>query len=242
MRTYRCFVDIPQLTAPDRVTLASPASHHLINVLKIKVGNPLTLFNGTDKIFMANVHQITRHHVIVDVKEVYEESRESPLHIHLVQAITKGERMDFTLQKSVELGVAEITPVFSERCEVRLKGERVEVKMNHWRKVIISACEQCGRNRLPVLNTPEPFMEWIRNHPTSLGLIADPRATQTLHELTLPSRVVLMIGPEGGFSLSEVDWAIQHEFKPIRVGPRILRTETAAMAIITALQCKAGDL
>lgn len=242
MRTHRCFIDKKPLTVGERVNIEGPTVHHLINVLKVKEDHPLMLFNDTGHTFLANILQITRHRIVVEIKEAYEENRESPLHIHLIQSIAKGERMDFTLQKSVELGVCEITPVFSERSEVKLKGDRLESKMLHWRKIIISACEQCGRNQLPILNAPVPFLDWIKNNPVPLGLIADPRASKTIHELTLPKSIVLMIGPEGGFSLTEINWAIQHEYIPIRVGPRILRTETAAMAIISTLQFQAGDL
>lgn len=242
MRTYRFFIDKPTLSVGDRLIIEPPLSHHMVTVLKLKEQQSVKLFNGTGVTFLGDILNITRRTVMVEVLKAYEESRESPLRIHLIQSISKGDRMDFTLQKSVELGVTEITPVFSERSEVRLRGERVETKMAHWRKVMISACEQSGRNHIPTLHTPVYFLDWIKNNPVQLGIIADPKATQTIHDLKIPQQVSLMIGPEGGFSLGEIDAAVQHQFVSIKMGPRILRTETAAMVIITALQFQAGDL
>jgi len=242
MKLHRFFIDKPTLIVGDKLVIEKPLAHYMVNVLRLKLQRPVMLFNDSGTTFLGTIVEVTRHTLVIEVTESYEESKESNLKIHLVQSISKGERMDFTLQKSVELGVTEITPVFSERTEVRVKGERIDSKMAHWRKVIVSACEQCGRNRLPRLNMPVPMLEWLRANPVTLGLIADPNATQTLHNMTIPEEVTLIVGPEGGFTLTEIHEAIQHEFIPIKMGPRILRTETAAMAIMTLLQFRGGDL
>jgi 16S rRNA (uracil1498-N3)-methyltransferase len=242
MKLHRFFIDKPTLTVGDKLVIEKPLAHYMVNVLRLKLQRPVMLFNDSGMTFLGTIVEVTRHTLVIGVTEAYEESKESALKVHLVQSISKGERMDFTLQKSVELGVAEITPVFSERTEVRVKGERIDSKMTHWRKVIIAACEQCGRNRLPRLNTPMFLLEWLRTHPVSLGVIADPNATTTLHHLDIPNAVTLMVGPEGGFTLTEMHEAIQHQFIPIKMGPRILRTETAALAMMTLLQFRGGDL
>ncbi|MEY3182340.1 MAG: hypothetical protein RLZ35_325 [Pseudomonadota bacterium] len=242
MKLHRFFIEKPSLIVGDKLVIEKPLAHYMVNVLRLKLQRPVMLFNDTGHTFLGTIIEVTRHTLVIEVTESYEESKESNLKVHLVQSISKGERMDFTLQKSVELGVTEITPVFSERTEVRVKGERVDSKMAHWRKVIISACEQSGRNRLPRLNPPIAMMEWLRLNPITLGIIADPNATETLHKVPIQGEATLLVGPEGGFALTEIHAAIQHGFIPIKMGPRILRTETAAIAIMTLLQFCGGDL
>lgn len=171
-------------------------------------------------------------------------STESPLSLHLLQAVSKGERMDLVIQKAVELGVREITPVLTERCVVRLKGSRAEKRHRHWREIIINACEQCGRNRLPLLHHITPVEKVLDEPSGGLKLVLDPSAASSIGALASPrdGEVHLLIGPEGGLSDWELDQATLHGFTAVRLGPRILRTETAALASLSALQVLWGDL
>ena len=167
---------------------------------------------------------------------------ESVLEIHLGQVISKGEKMDFVIQKATELGVKKITPLFSERSVVHLKQDRLEKKTGHWQKIAIHAAEQCGRTVVPAIEHPIPIAEWVfnRDEKTRLGL--DPLSPNGLNALPILGSVALLIGPEGGLTEQELVYAKERGFQTVSCGPRILRTETAALVAITALQCKAGDL
>ncbi len=164
------------------------------------------------------------------------------MHIHLGQAISRGERMDYTLQKSVELGVQIITPLFTERCGVDLQGERLEKRMQHWQQVIISACEQSGRCYIPELKAPCSLEKWLMELKVDLAWIMDPRASTPLSAIQKSvGRVALLCGPEGGLSELELDQAKQHGLLGLLMGPRILRTETAALTALSLLQAQWGD-
>jgi 16S rRNA (uracil1498-N3)-methyltransferase len=168
---------------------------------------------------------------------------ESPLNIHLAQGISRGDRMDFTLQKSVELGVNTITPIFTERCGVKLSGERLEKKHQQWQKIVISACEQSGRCAVPIVATPIYLADWLAQETAALKLNLHPKAEHSIMNLPIENqRVRLLIGPEGGLSDDEIANANKAGFHDVLLGPRVLRTETAALTAITALQCRYGDL
>lgn len=242
MRIPRIFVAM-ELATDTLIQLPKEPANHLANVLRLKAGHPVVLFNGDGNEYSAELHNISRKGASVLVSARLGISVESPLELHLMQGVSKGERMDLVMQKSAELGVTRITPVITERCPVKLNQDRWEKKQQHWEKVIISACEQCGRNKLPVLNPPIDFMEAIRQSTNQLRLILHPEAEQRIANFARPQDGVrLLIGPEGGLSETELYQAAEFGFHKVLMGPRVLRTETAAIAALTLLQAQFGDL
>ncbi|MCE2595876.1 16S rRNA (uracil(1498)-N(3))-methyltransferase [Motilimonas cestriensis] len=228
-----------------QLDLNDDAANHVGRVLRLNVGDQIWLFNGEDENqYLANIVQSTKKHVQVKIVECQTTANESPLKIHLGQAISRGDRMDFVIQKSVELGVDAITPIFSERCGVKLSGERLEKKRQQWQKIAIAACEQSGRNQVPEINQPISFNDWINQQDDAVKLTLHPRANYRINTLPEPKvkQIRLLIGPEGGFTGDEVNLSEQAGFIETLLGPRILRTETAALTAITALQCRFGDL
>jgi 16S rRNA (uracil1498-N3)-methyltransferase len=165
---------------------------------------------------------------------------ESPLHVHIGQGLSRGERMDWAIQKATELGVAEITPIVSSRCEVRLKDERTDKRMSHWRQVAISACEQCGRSVLPLIHPPLVLEDWLKQSSAELKLVLHPVA-EPLTSHRKPQSLAFLIGPEGGLSDNEVALAQSAGFQPARLGPRVLRTETAPIVALAVAQHLWGD-
>ena len=226
-----------------QVTLEADAAHHLARVLRLPIGSPLILFNGDGNEYPAEIIALDKKNVVVVISNVLTEARESPLAIHLGVAISKGERMDWVIQKATELGVTEISPLQTERVEVRLHGEREEKKLAHWRAVAISACEQCARNRIPVINDVRPLFNWIENIQVDAKFVLHHRSVAVLDaQNAAPKSVALLIGPEGGLSEAEIGTAEQRGFQPLRLGPRVLRTETAPLAALSVLQFLWGDL
>jgi 16S rRNA (uracil1498-N3)-methyltransferase len=225
------------------LVLPEAAAHHAARVLRLRAGDELTLFNGQGGEYAAVIAAITRSEVRVDVCQHDPVERESPLAVTLVQAISSGERMDLTIQKAVELGVQRIVPVESERCVVRLKGERAEKRVAHWQQVAIAACEQCGRNRIPEVGMIVPLAVWIvaeRNVALRWALM--PGAPTALRDVSRPGKAIeLLVGPEGGLTGAEAEQAQRAGYVPVRLGPRVLRTETAAPALLAALQALWGD-
>ncbi len=230
------------LSIHDYVELDTATSHRLTTVLRLTVGAQLILFNGDGYEYRSVIKTQKKHNLGVTILEKHPKNIESPLVIHLGQVISKGEKMDFVIQKATELGVHTITPLFSERSVIHLKSERLEKKFEHYQKIAIHAAEQCGRTTVPRIEKSLPCAEWIFSRQEAARLILDPSATHTLSTLTLKSPIALLIGPEGGLTDTEVTYALQHGFTALRLGPRILRTETAALTAIAALQAKAGDL
>lgn len=246
MRVPRLFLARP-LAVGARVTLEEAASNHLLRVLRLKPGAPLRLFNGAGGEYEATLDAVERGTAIVTLGAFVDVSRESSLAITLAQGISRGERMDYTLQKSVELGVARILPLETEFGQVRLEGERRERRYRHWEGVIAGASEQSGRTRPPELLPITTLDRWLAAAPASgegLRLALDPAAETTLGGLQLPPAggVTLLIGPEGGLSDREIGQARRTGFIGLRLGPRILRTETAGIAALAALQVLRGDL
>ena len=225
------------------ITLDDNAFNHLIRVLRMKTGESITLFDGSNQITPAVIHEVNKKTVIVKTANSVLDNRESPLNIHLGQVISRGDKMEFTIQKSVELGVNTITPLLSERCGVKLDQERLEKKVQQWQKIIISACEQCGRNIIPSINPVMKLETWCANLTDSLKLNLHPKAEQGINQLPCDNNnISLLIGPEGGLSNEEISMTHQYQFTDILLGPRVLRTETAALTAITALQVRFGDL
>ncbi|EKD77804.1 MAG: hypothetical protein ACD_42C00171G0004 [uncultured bacterium] len=224
--------------------LDAGASHHLLQVLRKKVGERFIIFNGQGGEFDATLISSNKKTACVAIGEFHERNTESPLKIHLGQGISRGERMDYAIQKSVELGVAEITPLFTEFCQVQLSENRIEKRVAHWQAIAISAAEQSGRCVVPVVHTPISFLEWIQKNNSTLKLICCPRQTETLtsENNSTPKNIAIVIGAEGGFSDREIALALQEKFSTFSLGPRILRTETATVVALTLLQEKWGDL
>lgn len=240
MTLPRVFVTT-KLASKQEIILDTNISNHLLQVLRLKVNDPLKVFNDTGGEFSAIITAINKHHATVLIKEFVQCNRESPLQIHLGQGISRGEKMDFTVQKAVELGVNTITPLFTKYCNVKLNSERLENRLQHWQGVAISAAEQSGRCYVPKILPAQTLQDWFAKT-TGLCLILDPRATNKLSDIKEhPSSITILVGPEGGLSDTEIILAKQNNFLPIKFGPRILRTETAALAAISVLQAKWGD-
>ena len=240
MRVPRIF-QASSIEIGSQLELERAASHHLTRVLRLKQDSAVTVFNGEGGEYLAWL-QIEGKKAFVVAKEFHQPERESSLDIHLLQGVSKGERMDFSIQKAVELGVTAITPVVCQRTVVNLKNDRMDKKVQHWRGIVISACEQSGRNLLPELNAPVPLNTILRPDIAELKLTMDPVAGHHLGQIDADHRsIALLIGPEGGLTETEIDRARNVGFQGIRLGPRILRTETAALAAITALQTRWGD-
>jgi len=219
------------------------AARHALKVLRLRAGDALVLFNGEGGEYAATLEGGPRDAPRVRLGEHRARSVESPLRLHLGQGVARGERMDFVIQKAVELGVSTITPLMTERCVVRLSGERQARRLEHWRGVAISAAEQCGRDRVPTIEAPMGFDEWLDSAWEGLRLVLAPLAQRGLRGFEADtSRARLMIGPEGGLTDAEIERAGAAGYEAVRLGPRILRTETAAVAALTALQALWGDL
>ena len=219
-------------------------AHHVAHVLRLAEGDAITLFDGRGTVHDAVIAQCARGAVRVRVHASRSENRESPLQVTLVQAVSSGERMDYTVQKAVELGVAAVQPVLSERCVVRLSGERAAKRVAHWQAVAVAACEQCGRNRVPPVHPLLPFAAWLELAAVEPGLriLLAPGGAARLQEIGRPSgKVALLAGPEGGLTAAEAGDAGRAGFVSLQLGPRVLRTETAALAALAAMQTLWGD-
>lgn len=242
MRIPRIYHPEP-LNANQLVALTDDAANHVGRVLRMGPDQLVQLFDGSNQVFEARITHADKKSVQVQVLSATEDDRESPLHLHLGQVMSRGEKMEFTIQKSIELGVKVITPLFSERCGVKLDAERLNKKIQQWQKIAIAACEQCGRNRVPEIRPAMDLADWCAEPEAGLKLNLHPRASQSINTLPLPvERVRLLIGPEGGLSREEIAMTAQHQFTDILLGPRVLRTETTALTAITALQVRFGDL
>jgi len=220
-------------------------ARYLGKVLRVRVGDSITVFNGKGPQWPAIVTRVSRSAVGLELGESFEAGSESPLKIHLVQGISRGERMDFVVQKATELGVKRITPVLTEYGVVKLSPDRAEKRREHWQKIASSACEQSGRTRLPLIDTPMPLKNWFGDKPASVDadLILAPHASVPLASISPPdTKVCVLIGPEGGFSDNEYGDAEVSGFNAVSLGPRILRTESAAIATLAVLQSLWGDL
>ena len=242
MRVSRIYT-ADELNVGQLLQLAREASNHLSRVLRLKAGNPVVLFNGDGVDYHGVIEAIDRSQVTVHVQTSQTKDVESPLHIHLYQGVSRGDKMDLTLQKGVELGVKEFTPLLTERCGVKLDEKRWQKKLQHWEKVIISACEQSGRNIIPQLNPITSFSEAINDldqqnfflHPDSQHQF------RSLEQIDAGQSISLWIGPEGGFSEQEIKQVIDCGITPVQLGPRVLRTETAALAAVSVINSVWGD-
>ncbi|TDN46922.1 16S rRNA (uracil(1498)-N(3))-methyltransferase [Scandinavium goeteborgense] len=231
------------ITAGSEIALSEDAANHVGRVLRMSTGQTIQLFDGSNQVFEAEIVQADKKSVRVNVLSAETDDRESPLHIHLGQVMSRGEKMEFTIQKSIELGVSLITPLFSERCGVKLDAERLNKKLQQWQKIAIAACEQSGRNVVPEIRPAMTLEQWCAEEESGLKLNLHPRASASINTLPQPvERVRLLIGPEGGLSADEIAMTARYAFTDILLGPRVLRTETTALTAITALQVRFGDL
>jgi 16S rRNA (uracil1498-N3)-methyltransferase len=236
----------PGELSPGRACTLPPAqAHHALRVLRLKAGDAVTLFNGDGAEYGAVIESLAGKALIVKIGERRDVERESRLEIVLGQALSSGERMDYTVQKAVELGVGAIHPLAANRSVARLDAERAEKRVAHWQSVVIAACEQCGRNRVPAVAPVAALDAWLarRGAPAAaLRLLLSPQAATRLRDLPKPDGVVVLLaGPEGGFTREEETLALAGGFTPVRLGPRVLRTETAAVAALAAMQALWGD-
>ena len=243
MRTTRIYHP-DELSINVEIVLEKNAAQHVRDVLRMQVGNALILFNGDGRDYLGTIVRIEKKIVGVVLHATEERNTTSPIKIHLAQGLCRGEKMDFVIQKATELGVTEITPIISEYCNMRLNKERLEKKQHHWQKVAASACEQCGRTDLLQVNAAIDFNTWIKRAFAGIAYILDPSAEQSIDRKTreIPAQITLLVGPEGGFTNSEIQYAISHHYHTILLGPRILRSETAGLVAVTLLQHLYGDL
>ncbi len=237
----RLHVDAP-LAAGTRMELPEAAARHVAQVLRMRAGEALTLFNGEGGEYSAEIETVERRNVLVRIGAKMAVDRDSALSITLAQCVSKGERMDYTIQKAVELGITAIVPLLSARSVVKLDGERWEKKLEHWRGVVLSACEQSGRTRLPPVMPVQKFDVWLPSSMDGLRLVLAPTAAVSLKALPKADSVTLLVGPEGGLSDDEIRHALRAGYTGITLGPRVLRTETAGVAALAALQALWGDI
>ncbi|WP_278959561.1 16S rRNA (uracil(1498)-N(3))-methyltransferase [Aquipseudomonas alcaligenes] len=238
MRLSRFFIDAPLSLGQHELPEAQ--AHYIGRVLRHAAGDAVQLFDGSGQEYLGALIEVGKKAVRVELREQLAGQAESPLRIHLGQGLSRGERMDWAIQKATELGVSEITPIVSERCEVRLKDERADKRLAHWRQVAISACEQCGRSVLPVIHAPVSLAEWQGHVQAELKLVLHPVAAP-LESHARPHSLAFLIGPEGGLSEAEVAQAKAAGFHAARLGPRVLRTETAPVVALAVAQQLWGD-
>lgn len=227
------------------VELIAQTHIHATKVLRLKVGDQFALFNGDGYDYVAKVIELSKHKTSVEIIDRYEVNHESPLKITLAQGLAAGDKMDWIIQKAVELGIQSIQPLLTERSIVKLDRERADKKLEHWRTVAISACEQTGRSIIPDILSPIHIVQWLSNQnqiANSLKLILTPAKAQNINHLEKPSSpVVFMVGPEGGFSEKEMNLALSSSFVPVNFGKRVLRTETASVVALSIMQNLWGD-
>lgn len=237
MRLSRFFIDAP--LALGSHALPETAAHYIGRVLRLSNGSAVQLFDGSGQEYLGKLVEVGKKQVRVELRQQLAGLPESPLRIHLGQGLSRGERMDWAIQKATELGVAQITPLISERCEVRLNDERADKRLAHWRQIAISACEQCGRSVVPTIHPPQQLGDWLPVE-AELKLVLHPVAAP-LTSHAQPRTLAFLIGPEGGLSEHEVEQAQQAGFQAARLGPRVLRTETAPVVALSVAQQLWGD-
>lgn len=241
MRIPRIYSPVA-LAAGSEVELDDQAASHVGRVLRMQAGQQIELFNGNGHDYPATLTDVNKKHVRVRIGEPAANISESPLQVHLGQVLSRGDRMDYAIQKGVEMGVARITPLVSERCEVKLKGDREDKRLRHWQQVAISAAEQCGRARVPDIEPVSTLADWFAaTGDTDLRLVLHHRTAQSLGGLDKPQTLALLVGPEGGLTEEEIQAAEEAGFLAAALGPRVLRTETAPVAALAICHWLWGD-
>ena len=243
MRLTRIHVTGP-LTQDSTLLLPASGAYHLVRVLRLRTGAALIVFDGAGHEHYAEIIHIDADQVTVHVGEHIGSATESNLHITLVQGVSRAERMDWTLQKATELGVSAIAPVLTARSVVRLDDRQSSKKLEHWQAIVVSACEQSGRRVVPAVHTPQRLNDYLmQSNSNSMRLVLNPNATIAMTGLQKPpAEIELLIGPEGGLDEDELQLAEKHGFTSVRLGPRVLRTETASVVALSVLQALWGDL
>lgn len=247
MRISRLFLE-GHYQVDQTISLPKEQAHYALTVLRLKNGYEIEAFNGEGLLATGKLVVTGRKTADLHIETVTETNSESPLNIVLVQGISRGDRMDHSIQKSVELGVTAIQPVFTDRCEVKLQGDKLEKRRGQWQHIAVNACEQSGRTVIPKVLPIQSYQEWLSEQESTVsvfGLVLDPYAENTLKTVSAPSEetnIQLLIGPEGGLTEEEVQQASQAGLTPIQLGPRVLRTETAGPAVLAILQALWGDI
>ena len=236
----RLYTPIP-LSLNTEIELPEEAAHHFIKVLRARVGDKVCLFNGEGGEYHGQLSRADKRHAYVTLEQFIENNKSSPLQVHLGQVLSKGDRFDYAIQKATELGVSEITPLISERCEVRLGNERLDKKMAHWQGVAISACEQSGLNIVPKINSPQTIETWTANTQADLRFVLAPSVSGLPNPSQKPQTIAVLIGAEGGLSEREINQSMEQGFAPWCLGQRVLRTETAPVAVLSILNWLWGD-
>lgn len=236
------FYDPQPLSQGSEISLCDEVVQHVSRSLRMRQGDKIILFNGDGFEYQAQLTNVEKRKVSAHISEQTDPKTESSLQIRIGQTLSRGERMDYAIQKSTETGVCQITPLFSERCEVKLPPDRQEKRVKHWQQIAISACEQSGRVTPPDIQLPETLEQWIKAQDAELKLVLHHHSEQPLQMIDPPSSVALLIGPEGGLTAEEVELAVENGFKPLALGPRVMRTETAPVAALTLLNYLWGDL
>lgn len=239
MRNIRLHVE-QLLGAGTTVTADRELAHYALTVLRLRSGASCTVFNSRDGEFAATLESSGRHQLALHLGQSLPCAANPRLLIHLGLGVSRGERMDYAIQKCTELGVTAVTPLLTERCEVRLSTERLENRRQHWQKIAINSCEQCGRTLVPEIHLPVSLDQWLAAQRG--GIVLDPMGNVSIGELAAEDTARVLIGPEGGWSDEETARALAAGYRRLRLGPRILRTETAPVAVLSILQGRFGDL
>lgn len=244
MRISRLYLQADYI-AGQTLELSKEQAHYALTVLRLKNGTIIEVFNGKGSVARGQIMTASRRSAHVIIEELLDIQNESPLKTILVQGISRGDRMDYSIQKAIELGVSAIQPVFTERCEVKLKADKLEKRQQQWQTIVINACEQSGRNVVPKILPIADLSQWLEQQsPDLFGLVMDPRANHTLATVAKPpakTPVHILVGPEGGLTDDEIITSSNAGFTSIQLGPRILRTETAGPATLAIIQALWGD-
>ena len=240
MRSYRVYSSL-SLTVGEQCDLDDRASHHLSRVLRVKAGDRLCVFNGDGNNYHGAIVSATKHQVSVLIDRIEHAETESSLNTCLALGVSKGDRFEWAIKKATELGVTSIVPILSQRVDVRLSPDRWQKKQEHWQQIVISACEQSGRAVVPEVQEPKTLSKWLSDVEADCKLVLDPEANP--HALNnQPASIALLIGPEGGLASSELALASEKGFSAMRLGPRVLRTETAPLVALSVLGARWGDI
>jgi len=236
------FYDPQSLAEGKTIELCENAIQHISRVLRMRPGEAITLFNGDGFDYLATLSSVEKRSVSAHIDKKQTVSVESTLNVHIGQTLSRGERMDYAVQKSTEMGVATITPLFSDRCEVKLPQERQQKRIQHWQQTAISACEQSGRVVPPEIHAPLELKEWLAAQDADLKFVLHHHSEKPLAQLEQPNSVTILVGPEGGLTEDEVELAQEYGFIPLALGPRVMRTETAPVAALTIFNYLWGDI
>ena len=240
MRSYRVYSSLP-LTVDEQCDLDDRARYHLARVLRVKTGDRLSIFNGDGNNYQGAIVSTTKHQVSVLIDSIEQAGTESSLNTCLALGVSKGDRFEWAIKKATELGVTSIVPILSQRVDVRLSLDRWHKKQEHWQQVVISACEQSGRAVVPEVQEPTTLSQWLSDVEADCKLVLDPEATPSAIN-DQPASIALLIGPEGGLAASELALAWDNGFSAMRLGPRVLRTETAPLVALSVLGARWGDI